>query len=157
MVDGRRFNTAPEFTTYIQNYPGERISYTYIRDGQEHSGFWTPATDVAQTETRFYQNSDEPNPQRTALGVELVDNNGVLLHNVVADSPAARAGLQPGDYILSVNGSRQCFVDNFISSVQQMNPGDALTLDVCRNGQRDTFNVTLDRWEAAFHADGGPR
>ena len=44
--------------------------------------------------------------QPAALGVTMSDNSagGVLVTNVIANSPAARMGLQPGDRIQAING-----------------------------------------------------
>ncbi|MGC4106913.1 MAG: PDZ domain-containing protein [Thermomicrobiales bacterium] len=41
-----------------------------------------------------------------AKALRLPDNNGVLVANVEPDSPAAKAGLQPGDVILSLDGRK---------------------------------------------------
>jgi S1-C subfamily serine protease len=77
-----------------------------------------------------------------------VDNGALVTTNstepaVVADSPAARAGLLDGDIILSLNG-RQVDTEHPLDALLvQFAPGDTITLDVLRDGTSISLDVTL--------------
>jgi S1-C subfamily serine protease len=63
---------------------------------------------------------------------------------VVAGSPAAKAGLQPGDKITKINGRTIASSDGFISVISTYKPGDTVTLTVREpNGKVESVKVTL--------------
>jgi putative serine protease PepD len=62
---------------------------------------------------------------------------------VVAGSPGADAGLQPGDTITAINGQAIGSTAAFISTVDNYQPGQKITLTVKRAGQLKTVQLTL--------------
>jgi hypothetical protein len=58
---------------------------------------------------------------------------GVLVLEVPADSPFAKAGLQKNDIILSVNGTKTADVSNLLQMPPSMAAGQTLPVDVFRN------------------------
>lgn len=66
--------------------------------------------------------------------------------SVVPDSVAARAGLQPGDRIVSLGGSR---IDRFedIQRIVQLSPGEPLEAVIERDGTQIRLTVTPERHE----------
>lgn len=69
-----------------------------------------------------------------------------VVDSVLAEMPAARAGLQKGDSIASVNGTP---VRTFEELVQRVTPaaGTEITLGVVRNGQPVTIHVSPESME----------
>jgi regulator of sigma E protease len=65
-----------------------------------------------------------------------------VIGSVVADSPAARAGIQPGDRILAVSGDPMGNYAEFQRYVM-LRPGQTLELDVDRGGQALRLQTTL--------------
>ena len=65
-----------------------------------------------------------------------------VIGTVVQGSPAAAAGLRPGDRIVSLGGRE---VDNFadIASYAMMRPGERVAIAIQRNGARTTVPVTI--------------
>jgi membrane-associated protease RseP (regulator of RpoE activity) len=59
--------------------------------------------------------------------------NGIAVMNVVVDSPAYRAGILPGDFIVAINGTHVNSPEN-ISSSPWYKPGVFLNISVYRNG-----------------------
>jgi S1-C subfamily serine protease len=61
---------------------------------------------------------------------------------ILPNSPAAMAGLLPGDIITAVN--EQSLADGTIleEALQKINPGQAITLTVVRNRNRMTLSIT---------------
>ncbi|MGP3688304.1 trypsin-like peptidase domain-containing protein [Streptomyces sp. IBSNAI002] len=62
---------------------------------------------------------------------------------VVADGPAARAGIKAGDVITKVNGQRVRGGDELIIKIRAHRPGDPLTLTVLRDGRERTLELVL--------------
>ncbi len=77
----------------------------------------------------------------TAKGLHLADNSGALLAGVQPDSPAAKAGLQPGDVVEAVNGTKIANPRELALNVASIAPGEEARLTVLRDGQ--TKDVTL--------------
>jgi serine protease Do len=78
-----------------------------------------------------------------ASGLGLARNSGVVLADVVPDSPAAQAGLRPGDLVLSLDGKpmengRQLQVGLYRRAV-----GDVVTLEILRDRQVSKVAVAI--------------
>ena len=68
---------------------------------------------------------------------------GALVANVAADSPAAKAGIEAGDVILSFNGQALGSAGDLPPLVGSANVGDTATLRVLRDGKERTVNVKV--------------
>jgi serine protease Do len=86
---------------------------------------------------------DDVSPEDAAVaGVK--DIRGVLVRNFPSDdTPAKRAGLQPGDVIITADGQPVDRVSTLQRIVRNHNPGDAIDIEAMRYGQRTKFRVTL--------------
>jgi putative serine protease PepD len=89
--------------------------------------------------------------QHAYLGVVLSDESGggVVLAEVRADGPADRAGLQAGDVVTSVAGREVDSGDDVREAVSAREPGDTVEVQVQRDGQTRTLEVTLGDRPAA--------
>jgi serine protease Do len=89
-----------------------------------------------------------------AFGVP--NTHGIALANVIADGPAAKAGLKVGDVITAVNGTPVDDVNSFRLQVAGFAPGTTIHLKVDRNGQTMDLAVTLTEFhlEAENNGDG---
>jgi serine protease Do len=83
---------------------------------------------------------------------------GVLVLDVVDDSPAEKAGLKPGDVILSVGGRDVSDSDELRDAIRDRDAG-AVDLRVLRSGTTRTMSVTLEErrdvgsWSWSFDDD----
>ena len=82
-----------------------------------------------------------PRPLPPRLATALEQRSGVEVVEVVADSPAARAGLRGEDLIFAVNGSRVEGVDDLLREVGGDLIGSRVRLDLVREGQRLALDV----------------
>jgi S1-C subfamily serine protease len=57
--------------------------------------------------------------------------------------PAASAGLQRGDIIVSIGEQSLDETHSYINTLFAYQPGDQVTIKALRNGQEVTFEVTL--------------
>jgi S1-C subfamily serine protease len=79
---------------------------------------------------------------------KLGDRRGVIIGQVVPQSPAEKAGLKPEDIILAVNGkdlkgTEGQLVENFGNDIRERKTGEVLTFDVWRAGKIEPLKVTL--------------
>jgi serine protease Do len=72
----------------------------------------------------------------------LRDARGALISSVVPNGPAARAGLQSGDIVLSVNGRAVADANELTRTVAGTGVGETLRLEIVRGEARRTINVT---------------
>ncbi len=66
---------------------------------------------------------------------------GIEVRAVAPDSPAARAGLRPGDLVREVNGERVDSPEAYRRAVKDLKPGGTVTLAVTREGRVERVNL----------------
>ena len=88
--------------------------------------------------------SDADAQHHAALGISVVDNDGrVRVVAILPGSPAARAGLQVGDEIRSVDDQRIRTAEGLTEEVGEKQPGSNVELSIRRNGERRTLQARL--------------
>jgi serine protease Do len=70
-------------------------------------------------------------------------NRGEVINSVTAGGPAARAGIEQGDIVLSVAGKPVTPDQTLAYLVSQQPLGSRIPVEVLRNGQRRTLNVQV--------------
>jgi serine protease Do len=84
------------------------------------------------------------------------DTSGALVQDVSPGGPAAKAGLKPGDVIRKFNGQTVGDSAELLAMVASTNPGTPVRLEILRNGQPQTVNVTLEQRPSNLSYAGGP-
>lgn len=130
-------------TAIIQNAQGigfaipinsvERIADQLVTKGRVDHPFLGIRMVALNAQTRANIN------QQTDFNVQ--DETGVLVVEVMANSPAARAGVQPGDVLLQVDGQTVTEATDVQQLVEASAIGEDLPLQIRRNGQRETIIV----------------
>jgi 2-alkenal reductase len=85
----------------------------------------------------------------TAARYNLPVEWGVFLTEVFADSPASRAGLEPGDIITRIGDADLNESNSYINTLFNYNPGDAITIEFVRGRQVFQVELTLGESQAA--------
>jgi S1-C subfamily serine protease len=112
----------------------------------------TPRAPAWTFETRKYIGitAGELNPELAAhFGVK--DGTALIIGKVTEGGPAAKAKLQVGDIIVSVDGRRVGTVNELIDHVQTKEKGTRIKIEVLRDKKPMTFEV-----EVAEDESGGP-
>jgi len=68
---------------------------------------------------------------------------GIVVAGVYRDGPAARAGLQPGDLILSIDGVQSADGRSSMNQVARARPGEKIDIDILRNGKPLTLTAEV--------------
>ena len=94
----------------------------------------------------FQEMRDQTRGEYGGLGLEVTTEDGVVkVISPMDDSPAAKAGVKPGDYITAVNGESVLGL-SVNEAVKQMRgkPGEVVTLTIARE-KTDPFDVHIAR------------
>jgi M6 family metalloprotease-like protein len=129
-LDGDPVITTDRFRDRLQSRgPGEPVKLALTRGEQEIE---LQVTLTATSRPRSV------GARRPFLGVawgDAKEGEGVRVDRVTPDSPAATAGIKPGDQVLKVDGDELTRVARFTEILAEKRPGDGVTLEVRRNGQ----------------------
>jgi len=87
----------------------------------------------------------EPAPvtREVAAQLGLDQAAGILVMNVGDGTPAAKAGLQPGDVIVRLDDKPIDTVEDLFGELRQHRPGERVTLTVVRDGREQQITATL--------------
>ena len=78
---------------------------------------------------------------------KLSNTHGALVNDVVPNGPADRSGLKRGDIIVKFNGEEILSVENLPKQVAAVQPGKSVKVEVIRDGNNKSLDVTLDKMQ----------
>src|SRR2546427_1471123 len=116
-------------------------------------GFALPSKTIADVYNQL--TGSEHRVQRGSIGIQFNAeenpaiarvygvNSGVTISNVVAGSPAEKAGLKVGDNSNSVDGRPVKNGDDLVGDIASRKSGAKVTLGVIRNGKKQDITVTV--------------
>lgn len=84
-----------------------------------------------------------------AKSLDLNENQGIIVSAVSENSPAAKAGISPGDVILSLGKTEISSSKDFSRMIAESPIGKPVTLVLLRNQKVKTFSVTVEEMPAA--------
>ncbi|MBN8890159.1 MAG: Do family serine endopeptidase [Rhodospirillales bacterium] len=91
-----------------------------------------------------------------ALNLGKGDASGALIASVSTDSPAAKAGLKPGDVIQAVDTRKVATPRDLAVAVADVKPGDTAKLDIIRDGAHQSLDVTVGTMPSEQVASASP-
>jgi serine protease Do len=78
-----------------------------------------------------------------SLGMKTAE--GAVVDEAQSGSPAAKAGIETGDVIRSVNDTAVKSADDLARKISAMTPGTQVTVNVLRNGEQKALTLTLGK------------
>jgi serine protease Do len=79
-----------------------------------------------------------------AAGLDLKQDTGVILGDVTPDGPADKAGLKPGDIVVSINGRRLNGAREFETALYRIPLNQMVTVEALRGTQRIPAKVKVE-------------
>ena len=150
----------------LVNLAGEVIGIaTAMNGGAENIGFAVP---VSTLKAVLPQLKEKGKVSRGYIGVNITnidfdraqafglsEAGGALVTQVVDDSPAAKAGVEHGDVVLSVDGRKVKETRDLIDYVSAQGPGKKVELEILRDGKtlRRTVELTERQADAATETE----
>jgi serine protease Do len=90
-------------------------------------------------EFRSVENMTEEEKKKEGIA----ESEGVYINKVNEGSAAKTAGLEKGDFITKINGTKTSTGPEMVEQVARFKPGDKIMVTYLRNGKENTVNVTL--------------
>ncbi len=90
---------------------------------------------------------------RTARYLDLPEQTGVMARSVEKDSPAARAGVEPGDVILSISGKKLYSVAEYRLLLKEIPAGEEIPLSFQRNNRVRTLRLKTESFPLSRASD----
>jgi len=87
---------------------------------------------------------------KIAAALQLDVHVGVMVRDISIDGPAAHAGIQRGDLIVKLNGQLIDTIERLIQASEALNPGDAVELEIRRQGEKKMLQLTVGTWLEAW-------
>ena len=154
-VDGKRIRTLDDLRSALSEWKaGSEAKIRYRRDRTTFNATVVLAAEgqrprlvSLEENTRGgganTDRSDAPR-RRGFLGVRLAEaDNGLRIGEVIANSSAAAMGVQVGDVLTSINGNKVRRQVDLRDTLGSLSAGDAITVEVIRNGSTQTLKGTL--------------
>jgi len=112
---------------------------------------------AATTQARAYLGvllEPVPHPLRAQLGAVLPPAQGIMIERVMADSPAARAGLKSYDVVVDYNDQKLYSSEQLRHLVRSQRPGTTAALRVVHDGAAEQVRVTLGKLRQTARPSG---
>ena len=146
------------------NSNGEVIGITNMKlvsTGIEGMSFAIPIDDAMQYANKLINGEDVSRP---AVGITMSDiansaylyyyygirlpenvESGIIVTSVVKDSPAQKAGMEAGDIVTELNGTKVGSMAEFKYELYKYKPGDKIKIKINRDGSEKELEVTLTK------------
>jgi predicted metalloprotease with PDZ domain len=172
-IDGTTVTSTEQAISQVKSRtPGDKVKFVVVRGGKREvmtAALGTREVGEQETpESKDYYNLKIPRVERIFkdfrpepggyLGVKVQDisddlgqyfgvgeGEGVLVLDVMEDTPAERAGLKAGDVITKVDGEEVCDSGELVSYMRDREPGQKVDLTFKRNRETRRAEVELDK------------
>lgn len=156
-LNGKAVEGPQELAERIREHkPGGQVKVAFVRDGKKMTETVTldqaPVTGAGERpvppgapgrrEAEGFLGVTVSPITKEVMEVAGIDH-GVLVGSMKDGSPAAKAGLLPGDVITSIDGKDVRTPDHLLEAIRSRKPGDAIGVVYYRAGKRAEATITL--------------
>ncbi|HVA47267.1 MAG TPA: trypsin-like peptidase domain-containing protein [Pirellulales bacterium] len=128
----------------LLNIEGSMIGLNVaVRAGAQGIGFAIPADKVVETAAELLSTRRLEHTWHGMVARPIVDENGVVIETVDAQSPAAESGLKSGDIIHAVARRHVSRALDLERALLGHHPGEKIAVEAERDGQRLQVNLVL--------------
>lgn len=116
-------------------------------------GFAIPVNVAKKTADQIIQNGKvehgylgiyyKPVDDKTIKQLDLKTSNGMLVNQVIENSPAEKAGILAGDVILEVNGKKMLASSDMSLTIGNAIPGETMNMKILRDNKTLDIKVTI--------------
>jgi Do/DeqQ family serine protease len=148
--DGKKITGVEQFRRVVaETKPGTKVTIEYIRDGEKR----TVEAKLEEYPEEVAQAPSEQKEEKRWLGIRVRDLNpdekkelglqsGVIIEEVLEDSPAAEAGIQEGDVIIKINREKVNDTKDFNAIARKLAKTQKPILFQLRR-EKDTYFITV--------------
>jgi RNA polymerase sigma factor (sigma-70 family) len=134
---------------------GSALTYHALSAEQKVVRQDVPAQAVAAQDEQAKPHKEKKPPAEKRsygfLGVMLegdTDTGQVTIHEVIPDSPAAKAGVQAGDVLVKVGNAQVTDPNEAVKILKSSKPGDKVNISFKRGDKDMNASITLGKWPA---------
>ncbi len=126
-----------------------------VAQGAQNIGFSIPINVVKEALSQFKQTGKFPAKPYLGVQYQMISQQAVVLNNVpqgayvvsvIAGSPAESAGMKVNDIIKKFDGQELTEEDTLADAIKKKSPGEAIELEIWRDGETLKLTVTLSEF-----------
>ncbi|MDG6221129.1 MAG: site-2 protease family protein [Candidatus Thermoplasmatota archaeon] len=135
-IDGTTIIGSSGFRTFMNDSTaGDHVTITLARKGQENRnvtvrlGYWKSYDDLqVEAGSSWYPHDN------ASLGIFVEEDGGVVISDVLDNSPGYHAGMREGDVLVSLNGTYLVTAADYEHALSLLMPGEEASFVSSRNG-----------------------
>ncbi len=167
-MDGEKVYTHGQLASMLKNYkPGDIVKLLVYKASQEKERkieVELGESDLSQIlsnsssflDADWFDNKNKKtymfkfdSQDNNVIGVKVSYSNvngkksGLVIEEVIPESPAAKAGIEKDDIVISIGDMEVTSIKDFIEEIQRHNVGDKISIKVKRNDEIKDFSVEI--------------
>lgn len=145
-IDGDKIFTQGQFKKMLTNFePDQKVKLKYFRDGKiKNMKFVLGEKEIPQIKKKAYMGVYLAELKDVFKEQKGYDNNyGIVISEVVEDSPAEKSGIKNEAILMELNGDKIYTVDQLTKMMDNFEPGNHIEVLVFQDDQENKLDLIL--------------